>query len=371
MLRLVRYGRDEWSAIPDAGSAAHRFTLRLRTQRQASATHGQDVPVRTEDSCKRDKGTHNPSLAQRTDPHLRSTRNERIVWNDLTRRRCALNMDARLQRRVQRYGWDLAADSYESLWEMQLAEAQAELLALAALTPGEHVLDVACGTGLVTFDAYRTVGQGGRVLGTDISESMVEAAQRRTQEKGFSGVEFSRMDAENLNLPDAQFDVALCALGLMYVPEPEQAVREMRRVLRPGGRMALAVWGERSRCGWAPLFSIVDAEVSSDVCPLFFRLGQPESLSGICTDAGFGHIEERRISVTLNYTNADQACDAAFVGGPVALAWSRFDETTRARVQANYVEAIKPWRLGEGYRIPGEFVVICAIASEATGELIA
>ena len=78
------------------------------------------------------------------------------------------------------------------------------------------------------------------------------------------------MDAETLALPDAGFDVALNALGLMYVPEPEQAVREMRRVLRPGGRVGLAVWGERSRCGWAPVFEIVQAEVASDVCPRFF-----------------------------------------------------------------------------------------------------
>ena len=89
---------------------------------------------------------------------------------------------------------------------------------------------------------------------------------------------FARMDAEKLELPDASFDVALCALGLMYMPHPEQAVREMRRVLRPGGRMVIAVWGEHSLCGWSALFPIVDAEVASEVCPLFFQLGHKEGL---------------------------------------------------------------------------------------------
>ena len=269
-------------------------------------------------------------------------------------------MDARLQRRVQRYGWDLAAASYESLWQSQLAAAQSELLSLAALRRGENVLDVACGTGLVSFDAARAVGPEGHVLGVDISELMVKAARKRAPAEGLENTAFERMDAEDLVLPDASQDAALCALGLMYMPEPERAVDEMRRVLRPGGRMVLAVWGERARCGWSALFPIVEAEVASDVCPLFFRLGQGDTLSRLCADAGFEHVEARRIAVTLDYMNAEQACDAAFVGGPVAIAWSRFDEPTRARVRARYIEAITPWQRAQGYQIPGEFVVVAA-----------
>jgi len=64
----------------------------------------------------------------------------------------------------------------------------------------------------------------------------------------------------------------------------------------------------------------------------------------------------------LKYADADEACDAAFVGGPVALAWSRFDAAVRERVRARYLEAIAPWRDGRGYRVPGEFVVVAARA---------
>ena len=269
-------------------------------------------------------------------------------------------MDAKLQRRIQRYGWDLAAHDYERLWHAQLAEAQATLLALASLAPGERVLDVACGTGLVTFDAARAVGPNGRVLGIDISGGMVDAARQRASERQLSNVSFARMDAETLSLPDASFDVALCALGLMYVPDAEQAVREMRRVLRPGGRMVIAVWGERSRCGWWPVFPIVEAEVASEVCPLFFRLGEKGALAHLCADAKFEAIEQRRIAPTLSYADADEACNAAFVGGPVALAWSHFDDEVRSRVCARYVEAIEPWRANQGYGIPGEFVIVSA-----------
>jgi len=271
-------------------------------------------------------------------------------------------MDARLQRRIQRYGWDLAAADYESLWQAQLAEAQVALLALASPAGGEQVLDIACGTGLVSLEAARAVGPRGRVLGIDLSERMVDAAERRARDLGLSNCSFSRMDAEMLALPNASFDVVLCALGLMYMPNPERALREMSRVLRPGGRLSLAVWGERANCGWSALFPIVDAEVESEVCPLFFRLGNRDTLANLCVDEKFDDVRHRRLTTTLSFADANEACDAAFVGGPVALAWSRFDDEVRARVRARYLDAINPWRHGQGYRIPGEFVVAAAVA---------
>jgi ubiquinone/menaquinone biosynthesis C-methylase UbiE len=202
-------------------------------------------------------------------------------------------VDAKLQRRIQRYGWDLAATGYESLWQAQLAEAQAAMLEFASPAVGERVLDIACGTGLVSFAAARAVGPKGHLLGTDLSQRMIDAAERRAQDFGLSNCSFLRMDAESLNLPDASFDVALCGLGLMYVPDPERALREMRRVLRPGGRVSVAVWGERRNCGWAAVFPIVDAEVASEVCPLFFRLGRQDTLARLYTDMAFEDVKHR------------------------------------------------------------------------------
>ena len=269
-------------------------------------------------------------------------------------------MEPRLQRRIQRYGWDLAAADYEPLWQAQLAGAQIELMNRAALEPGERVLDVACGTGLVAFDAARAVGPDGWVVGIDLSARMIDAASRRARERRMSTMSFMRMDAQTLELPDAAFDVVLCALGLMYMPAPARVLREMRRVLRPGGRLVLAVWGERARCGWSSVFSIVEAEVASEVCPLFFCLGQGDTLARVCVDAGFEHVVQRRITSTLSYIDADEACAAAFVGGPVALAWSRFDDETRARVRARYIESIAGWRERRAYQVPGEFVIVSA-----------
>jgi ubiquinone/menaquinone biosynthesis C-methylase UbiE len=232
------------------------------------------------------------------------------------------------------------------------------MLASASLEPGESALDLACGTGLVTLNAARSVGPRGTVLGTDLSGRMIEIARQRALEQRLSNVTFQRMDAETLDLTDATYDVVLCALGLMYLPDPQRALREWLRVLKPGGRVAIAVWGKRVNCGWSPVFPIVDAEVDTDVCPLFFSLGEPDVLAQACNDTGFENVQQRRIATVLKYADADAACDAAFIGGPVALAWSRFDVQTRARTRARYRHAIEPWRRSEGYRIPGEFVIV-------------
>lgn len=274
-------------------------------------------------------------------------------------------MDAKLQRRIQRYGWDLASADYEPLWRTHLAPAHQALLDFAALRPGERVLDVACGTGLITFAAARAVAPGGWALGVDISGEMLAGAAARVRARRGADVEFMRMDAEALDLPDETFDVALCALGLMYLPDPGRALAEMRRVLRPGGRLVAAIWGRRADCGWAAAFPIVDAEVASEVCPLFFALGEGEALADLCAAAGFAVTGTTRLATTLVHASGQEACDAAFVGGPMALAWSRFDAETRIRACQLYLDAVAAWRrLDGGYDIPGEFVVVSARATE-------
>ncbi|RYF43554.1 MAG: methyltransferase domain-containing protein [Comamonadaceae bacterium] len=271
-------------------------------------------------------------------------------------------MEARLQRRVQRYGWDLAVASYEAAWRGPLAPAQSALLGLAALQPGERVLDVACGTGLVALEAARRVGPHGSVLGVDLSGRMVDEAIRQAALSP-ANCRFARMDAESLELADQSVDVALCALGLMYMPQPEQALREMRRVLRPGGRMVAVVWGERSACGWSEVFPIVDAEVASEVCPLFFRLGGGDALAQACATNGFEVLAQQRLTALLAFGDGAQACEGAFSGGPVALAWSRFDEPARQRVRQRYLDSIACWSKAGRYEIPGEFVVVLALAA--------
>jgi ubiquinone/menaquinone biosynthesis C-methylase UbiE len=267
-------------------------------------------------------------------------------------------MDARLQRRVQRYGWDKAAQDYERFWAAQLEPAQDLLLELADIHSGEHVLDVACGTGLVSFRAAAATGPSGHVMGVDISECMVERARQEADRLGVRHASFQRMDAEMLDVRDAQFGAAICALGLMYVPDPLRALREMYRATAPGGRAVAAVWGARKHCGWAEIFPIVESRVQSDVCPMFFRLGTGDTLGETFLEAGFTDIRAERLATVLTYESEEQAIGAAFAGGPVAMAYSRFDESTRRAAHADYIQSIAAFRRGAGYEVPGEFVVV-------------
>ncbi len=267
-------------------------------------------------------------------------------------------MDPRLQRRIQRYGWDRAADTYEVSWAAQLKPAQDRLLEMAGLQSGERVLDVACGTGLVTFRAAEAVGPQGHVLAVDISDRMVERVIDEAREKGATHVAARRMAAEALEgVPDASFDAVLCALGLMYVTSVEDALAEMSRVLEPGGRLVAAVWGARKGCGWAEIFPIVESRVQTDVCPMFFQLGTGPALQLALERAGRGEVVTDRISTLLEYATGEEAADAAFAGGPVAMAYSRFDDETRRSARAEYIASIEGYRSAGGYQIPGEFVI--------------
>lgn len=270
-------------------------------------------------------------------------------------------MEPRLQRRVQRYGWDKAAEYYEDSWKDQLKPAQDKLMEMANLQPGEKVLETACGTGLVSFRIAEILKPDGKVIATDISDGMIEIAKSEAEKKDIRNVDFLRMDAENLELEADTFDAAICSLGLMYVPDPVESLKEMNRVLKTGERAVVAIWGERKKCGWADIFPIVDKRVASDVCPLFFQQGTGNTLERSFEKAGFEEIEVERFSATLHYPDSEIAIMAAFAGGPVALAYKKFDEKTREEAHQEYLDSIAAYRNGNGYQIPGEFVVAKAV----------
>lgn len=262
-----------------------------------------------------------------------------------------------LQRRVQRYGWDKAADYYDESWKEQLKPAQDQMMEMAELQHGERVLETACGTGLVTFRIAEETGPEGEVVATDISGEMVELAKRENNTHQTRNIEFRRMDAEQLDLEDDHFDAALSCLGVMYMPDPLKSMQEMYRVLKPGGRAVTAIWGERKNCGWAEIFPIVDRKVASDVCPMFFQQGTGDTMEHTFREAGFRNIETNRFRVRLHFSNQDHVLTAVFYGGPVALAYNKFDEQIREEVHQEFLDTVAPYRNGTGYDIPGEFLI--------------
>lgn len=268
-------------------------------------------------------------------------------------------MDSKLQIRVQRYGWDAASAFYESGWRQPLLPAQKTLLETADLLPGERVIEAACGSGLVTRMIASTVGPSGEVLATDLSQNMVDLTARQSAAEGLDWVTTARMNADDLAVEDGHFDAALCALGLMYVPDPRLAIASMRRAVRTGGRVVASVWGQRKNCGWAEIFPIVDARVASEVCPMFFASGVPGALRRDFEEAGLADIRERRQHETLEFQDEEALLTAMFRGGPVALAVKRFTPPMMAEAEREFLASVRDHRAADGrYLIPGEFVTV-------------
>jgi ubiquinone/menaquinone biosynthesis C-methylase UbiE len=270
-------------------------------------------------------------------------------------------MEPALQRRVQRYGWDKAASYYENSWQHQLKPAHDTLFDFANIQQGQKIIDIACGTGLLSFRASEATGSKGFVLGTDISDKMVEISDKTAKENSLGNIRFERMDAEELKINDEEFDLAICGLGLMYAPNPLNALKEMYRVLKKGGHCIAAVWGKRNNCGWADIFEIVDRRVSSEVCPMFFHLGNDQVLEKNFELAGFSTGKIKRIQSFLDYDTDEAACAAAFEGGPVALAYFKFPENVKKEAREEYLASIAKYKTESGYSVPGEFIISLGI----------
>jgi ubiquinone/menaquinone biosynthesis C-methylase UbiE len=269
-------------------------------------------------------------------------------------------MEPKLHRRVQRYGWDKAVEDYDRYFVPVLRHCSERCVEMLRLKPGEHVLDIATGPGVAAFMTADRVGPDGVVIATDISEKMVEATRAEAERGGVKNMQFERVDAEELAYPDASFDAVLCVLGLMFPADPQRAIDQIYRVLKPGSRAAVCVWGRRERCGWSSIFPIVESRVESDVCPLFFQLGFETALTRAFTQAGFTEVTEERLSRPLDFPGAPEMLAAVFKGGAVALAYTRFSDEVRDEVHREFLEEVEPHRRNGGYSLPGEFVFALA-----------
>jgi ubiquinone/menaquinone biosynthesis C-methylase UbiE len=232
--------------------------------------------------------------------------------------------------------WSALAPSAAELYERHIVpgffRAWAEgLVTLAEVRAGDRVLDVACGTGIVARVAVSRVHPGGEVLGIDASPAMLAAA--RATAVGLP-IEWQEGDVHALALPDGAFDAVLCQQGLQYFRDRVTALREMRRVLAPGGRLALAVF--RHSLGHADLARALEPWVGAEAAHLVlepFRLRAREELEGLLHSAG---LEGAMVRATTRHTRiAEPEGFVAFIiASRLGEAVERLDPAARADMYA-------------------------------------
>ncbi len=136
-----------------------------------------------------------------------------------------------------------SAASYGQVGPAYFQHFGRRLVAFAQIPPGARVLDVACGRGSVLFPVAETIGPAGKVIGVDFSAAMVAETSKEIAARAVPNASVTQMDAEHLQVPDACFDFVLCGFALFFFPQLKQALAEMRRVLVPGGQVAVSTWG--------------------------------------------------------------------------------------------------------------------------------
>jgi SAM-dependent methyltransferase len=214
-------------------------------------------------------------------------------------------MDADDYRRRSLEQWDSAASGWDRR-ERWLAETSAPvsawLIDALDLQPGHRVLELAAGTGDAGFLAAELISPGGVLICSDQSEAMLAAARGRAERLGLENVEFKAIDAEWIDLPLAAVDAVLCRWGYMLMADPAAALRETRRVLRPGGRVALAVWDAAAANPWAELPNAALAARGlrpppDPTEPGPFALADPDVVRALLEEAGFDDVEVEAIDL--------------------------------------------------------------------------
>jgi ubiquinone/menaquinone biosynthesis C-methylase UbiE len=280
------------------------------------------------------------------------------------------NVDVEEYRRTSHEVWERMAPGWER-WRAQLADALTPvrewLIRALGPQPGNTVLELGAGTGETGFEAAALLGEDGRLISTDFSPQMVEVARRRGIELGLGNVEYRVVDAERIALDSASVDGVLCQSAYMLVADPAAALADTRRVLRPGGQLALSVWGTPRQNPWASIGGMILIERGhlpppDPAAPGVFSMASEERTRALLDAAGFGSVRTEDVPVRFDFSSIEEYEQWVLdVAGQFAMVLRALPEDEREVLRARLREAFVPFATDRGYELPG--VALCAVAS--------
>jgi len=281
-------------------------------------------------------------------------------------------IDPNEERARQRDTWEHAAGPWGRRadrireWGMPVTDAMVRSL---DLKPGQRVLELACGPGDTGFVAATEVAPGGMLISSDGAEAMVEVARSRAAAAGLANIEHRQLELEWIDLPAADVDAVLCRWGIMLIVDPAAAAREIRRVLRPGGRAALAVWDLPDRNPWATIPSsamvqLGHAERPNPEAPGMFALAAPGRLATLLADAGFADVEVRPVELSRRYRSLEEYVEETAEVSPLFSAkWEELDAAQRAEIARLIAAGAEPYTAPDGsVALPGSSLIATALA---------
>jgi ubiquinone/menaquinone biosynthesis C-methylase UbiE len=265
--------------------------------------------------------------------------------------------------------WDEMAAGWEgqrsTVWEASHAVGEWLVDALDP-QPGETVLELPAGVGDTGFAAARRLGPDGRLITTDFSPQMVEAARRRAGELGVSNAEFRTLDAERMELDDGSVDGVLCRWGYMLMADPAAALAETRRVLSDGGRVALSVWGDPERNPWASiparvLLEQAGAAPPDPFAPGIFAMANEQRARELVGAAGLEPQRVETVDMEWQFESLAEYWHYLIdLKGAIAMIVRSLTEPEQQAVSDEVERRLEPYADADGYRLPGTCLNVLA-----------
>lgn len=262
-------------------------------------------------------------------------------------------------------GWGKAADRVYD-WAVGVSATMVDAL---APQPGDRVLELAAGPGDTGFMAAELIAPGGTLICSDGAEAMLEVARARAAAQHISNVEFRQLELEWIDMETASVDGALCRWGIMLTADPEAAAREIRRVLRPGGRAALAVWDTRERNPWAtiPRCAMVElghAQAPDPSIPNQFSLAGDGVLAELLQGAGFLEVKVAPVAMERGFASVDEYLAETLEMSPsMRGGFAELSATDRDALREQVAVQARPYTDDDGSLVlPGSSLVASASA---------